>query len=73
MGALYTCVPQLYFSHLRSVRLSFCECLVNNTQCCVSKPPLGSFYGSFLLEEDMSLLRAVHVVAFFSIKTPNCP
>lgn len=51
------CVCVFLFGQLQSswmCQLAFCTSLLNNALCFVTKPPLGSFYGRFLLEEDIS-------------------
>lgn len=54
-GRFVRVCPVSLFQSSWKCQLVFCESRVNNAQCCVSQPPLGSFYSSFLLEEDMSL------------------
>lgn len=52
-----------FFQSSWKCQLAFCKSPLNNALCFVSKPPLGSFYGRFLLEEDMSVLGTVQVGA----------
>lgn len=61
-GVLYVCL--FIWPALVILEVSACLLYVlNNALCFVSKPPPGSFYGKFLLEEDISLLEKGQVVA----------